>query len=254
MVKLLTDERVRGLLPPGSQLRARVITVRLKYTRALTLIACNYSAVPRVERKISIHSEPMRPTCICGPFDAYRDPHHQHVLTPNLRDFQHLPDLYEVPSKGTAFRGEFLQEGASAHAVLSSFLDSLISEASNSDGLPAAACKAWKVSITSALTPAVISKLENALPTNFADDCAATRTSIRRAMGMLKSISNHFVITTTDKATGRFAVMCKVWYCKHLVTTLQSDTYVATAGTVVNRVNLIYEKLQTFQIPTDNVI
>ncbi len=146
-----------------------------------------------------------------------------------------------------------MEVGATAESVLSSFLDSIISEFSNYDGLPKTAYLAWKASITSALTPAVISKFERSLPQNFDAECAETRSSLRRAMGMLKSISKHFVITTTDKATGRFAVMCKLWYSQHLAAALRSDTYVAAGANPDATVTAIYEQIEQFRIPADTV-
>ena len=119
--------------------------------------------------------------------------------------------------------------------------------------MPAAAYLAWKTSITSALTPAVISKFERSLPHHYDSDHAQMRVSMRRAMGMLKSISNHFVITTTDKATGSFAVICKLWYTQHLAAALQSDTYVRAGSSPAVTVREIYERVEPFQVPVDTV-
>ncbi len=258
LAKLLDDPHRRNLLPHGSQLRERVYAVRLKYTRPLKLLACNYSAVPReIPAVQGLHSEPAdcEPVCICGqrPFALFKDAHHGHVLTPDMGVLQHLPDLYDLLRRGTSFRGEFLQEGDTAQIVLSSFLDTIISECSNIDGLPTAAYLAWKTSITSALTPAVISKFERSLPHHFDSDRAELRSSMRRAMGMLKSISNHFVVTTTDKATGSFAIICKRWYAQHLAAALDSDTYVRAGHSPAVTVRDMYEQMAHLQIPTDVV-
>lgn len=258
LAKLLADEKRRELLPPSSGLREHVFAVRLKYTRPLKLHACNYSDVPRPVPLDSIHSETdsSEPVCICNqsPFANFMNSHHKHVLTADMKVVQHLPDLYSMLCKGTSFRSEFLDEGATAQSVLSFFLDSIISEFSSYDGLPKAAYLAWKASITSALTPAVISKFERSLPQSFADECAETRSSLRRAMGMLKSISKHFVITTTDKATGSFAVICKLWYSQHLAAALRSSTYVADGANADLTVTEMYQQIERFHIPADSVV
>ncbi len=48
LARMLDDPRRRELLPAGSELREHVFAVRLKYTRPLKLLACNYSAVPQI--------------------------------------------------------------------------------------------------------------------------------------------------------------------------------------------------------------
>lgn len=255
LTKLLDDENRRDLLPPGSQLREHVHAVRLRYTLPLKLIVCNYAAVPQPQPMRSIHNDDGEPVCICHtqPFETFVDGHHHHVLTADMKVFQHLPDLFQILSKGTSFRSEFLQEGDTAYSVLSSVLDSMISVSANVDGLPATAYAAWKCSITSALTPAVIDRFERSLPESFDQQHAEVRSTLRRAMGMLKSISNHFVITTTDKATGRFAAICKVWYSQQLAASLRSSTYVPAGANVAATVAALYAQMNEFEVPTDIV-
>ena len=114
-----------------------MLAVRLRYTRPLKLLACSYSAVPQSETLRGLYSGPARgePECIANPpSDSFEDAHYGHVRADGMKVFQHLPDLYDMLCKGTSFRGEFLQEGATAYSVLSSSLDSIISDSSRADG------------------------------------------------------------------------------------------------------------------------
>ena len=126
LTKLLDDPDRRNLLPNGSQLRERVFAVRLRCT-PLKLQVCNHSAIPKELATVQgLDSEPAdcEPVCICTqqPFASFKDAHHGHVLTADMHVLQHLPDLYDMLSRGTSFRGEFLQEGDTTHSILSSFL------------------------------------------------------------------------------------------------------------------------------------
>ena len=86
---------------------------------------------------------------------------------------------------------------------------------------------------------------------------APTRTSLKRAMGMLKSSSAHFVLTTTDKATGCSAVIYKAWYCNRLASALQSETYVNVDADMKDIVSSMFEAIldcENIEVPIDNII
>ena len=91
---------------------------------------------------------------------------------------------------------------------------------------------------------------ERSLPHSYDDSRAELRASLRRAMGMLTRISSHFVVTTTDKATGRFAIICKVWYSRHFAAALQSNTYMHAGADLSATVASVYAQMAQFSIPT----
>ena len=66
---------------------------------------------------------------------------------------------------------------------------------------------------------------QNSNPTAVRVPQEVIRQATRRALSSLHSLRPHQVITTTDKATGSFAFICREWYEQKIVSTLSSATY-----------------------------
>jgi hypothetical protein len=147
--------------------------------------------------------------CIClqHPYSSFVDPHHKHICTLDLNVILN-DSLRDLMRKGSKFR----------LGPAESTLSGMECKESEAFHLPTDVFGAWKDAVITALTPHFVAVAPVApLPDAF--DSPAVQS-------YLKFLKKHFVITTIDKSTNNFTIVCKHFYRRSLgKETLANGTY-----------------------------
>jgi hypothetical protein len=67
----------------------------------------------------------------------------------------------------------------------------------------------------------------------------------------LQKLGRQFIITTTDKATGCYALICKRWYMSKINNKLSTNTYAVCHDSLTTICTGIIEQLQIWNIKID---
>eukprot|EP00123_Amoebidium_parasiticum_P019058 comp24335_c0_seq5/m.46115 comp24335_c0_seq5/g.46115 ORF comp24335_c0_seq5/g.46115 comp24335_c0_seq5/m.46115 type:complete len:939 (-) comp24335_c0_seq5:29-2845(-) len=212
--RIIKDKEIHALLP--LEMRKFRISAVWKYVSTLgyTTINCKHTARLPQDTIANIHAQP----CPCNDphYAPYVHPQHGHVLTSRL-DIPGLPaDFASLMHFGTKFRMQVEQtEDTTCSNLLTQALQSFCNKMYDLGMAAYPSLNPWAA--------AVFTKCRPFLP--YAQHAPNTHTVPQASVLLLRRFQKRFVVTTMDKASNTFVIVCK----KHYVSSITAELHAPAA-------------------------
>jgi hypothetical protein len=152
---------------------------------------------------------------------------------------------------GTKFRDRYCPDNRPDRVIIMHALAYLRDRAIATDGMPKEAYLHWMHEVAY--------NYDTIINDEECDDTTADTTTITNAhkpplIASLKKLGRQFIITTTDKATGCYALICKRWYMNTIRSKLSTNTYTVCQDNSNTICADITEQLLIWNIKIDLVL
>jgi hypothetical protein len=222
--KVLKNGIIKSTLPLGSVLGKRKLVVFLKYDVASRQRICNYTAITK-----STETDPGTFTCYCNTstYSDLVDPHHKYILTCDMKLLTNGSDSMagDFLELGTKYKDRYCPDNRPDRVILMHAIAYLRDRAIVTDRMPKEAYLHWMHEISY--------NYDTIINDEERDDTTVTTTITNEHKALLtaslKKLGRQFIITTTDNATGCYALICKTWYMNTIRSKLSTNTYTVCA-------------------------
>ena len=229
--QILTSYTLRQLVPSNSRLRHCRFQLWFSYSSSHKSTYMNAKQTDTADNN-----------CACDTiaFKAYKDTHHNHILTTDLAMLSKHPQLRDALEKGTAYKPQYAYSSMQWHEIGHWIAANVVKQAQRYDELPKHVYSNWMQAFYEAFikhTDSIPTTLpeQNQQTSNAIMDTAVRQDNARRlAARQWRELSAYFRFTTVDKAPGSFAILCNKWTKDKIKNTLQSDTYESTDTTAAD--------------------
>jgi hypothetical protein len=213
---------------------------------------CNYTAITK---SVGSNAEEFPCYCINTAYADLVDLDHIHILTCNMELLNHNRLAGDFLKLGTKYGDKYCPDNRPDKTILAHALAYLRDRAIKVDGIPKEAYLQWIHEISHYYDTIVTANDDvdmNAVNNTVSKTTdTADKKHKQLLTAALQKLGRQFIITTTDKAAGCYAVICKRWYMNKVQEKLCTSTYSVCDDTLNTICTNITEQLQKWNIKID---